>query len=480
VTPQLAGLLLYSAGLVALGLWIGRRVHGTSDFFVAGRQLGPGLLFSTMLAANIGAGSTIGAASLGYRDGLSAWWWVGSAGIGSIVLAFWVGPAIRRIAQAHDLRTVGDFLEWRFGADVRAIVTILLWFGTLAILAGQLIAVAWILNVVVGIPKWSGCLIGAVVMTAYFTAGGLLTSAWVNLVELVVLLAGFAVAFPIALHAAGGWPALTAAATAPPMFWHFTQGGGSGVVYLAMLGPAFIVSPGLLQKIYGARDDRAVRIGVGANAAVLLGFAFVPTLLGMMAQRLHPGLPANDLALPMLLMHDMPAGVGSLALAALFSAEVSTADAILFMLSTSLSQDLYRRFIRPDATDATVLRVARWAAVAGGAGGVLLALAAESVIGALTIFYTLLSVSLFVPILAGLYWRRAARVDALAALGIGVGCLLAVQAATAGQGFGGLWTPALIGLIASCAGFLVAQAARRPGAGEGTGARPLGGSGYHS
>ncbi len=480
MTPQLAGLLLYSAGLVALGLWIGRRVHGTSDFFVAGRQLGPGLLFSTMLAANIGAGSTIGAASLGYRDGLSAWWWVGSAGIGSIVLAFWVGPAIRRIAQAHDLRTVGDFLEWRFGADVRAIVTILLWFGTLAILAGQLIAVAWILNVVVGIPKWSGCLIGAVVMTAYFTAGGLLTSAWVNLVELVVLLAGFAVAFPIALHAAGGWPALTAAATAPPTFWHFTQGGGSGVVYLAMLGPAFIVSPGLLQKIYGARDDRAVRIGVGANAAVLLGFAFVPTLLGMMAQRLHPGLPANDLALPMLLMHDMPAGVGSLALAALFSAEVSTADAILFMLSTSLSQDLYRRFIRPDATDATVLRVARWAAVAGGAGGVLLALAAESVIGALTIFYTLLSVSLFVPILAGLYWRRAARVDALAALGIGVGCLLAVQAATAGQGFGGLWTPALIGLIASCAGFLVAQAARRPGAGEGTGARPLGGSGYHS
>ncbi|HEY7791904.1 MAG TPA: sodium:solute symporter family protein [Vicinamibacterales bacterium] len=480
MTPQLAGLLLYSAGLVALGLWIGRRVHGTSDFFVAGRQLGPGLLFSTMLAANIGAGSTIGAASLGYRDGLSAWWWVGSAGIGSIVLAFWVGPAIRRIAQAHDLRTVGDFLEWRFGADVRAIVTILLWFGTLAILAGQLIAVAWILNVVVGIPKWSGCLIGAVVMTAYFTAGGLLTSAWVNLVELVVLLAGFAVAFPIALHAAGGWPALTAAATAPPMFWHFTQGGGSGVVYLAMLGPAFIVSPGLLQKIYGARDDRAVRIGVGANAAVLLVFAFVPTLLGMMAQRLHPGLPANDLALPMLLMHDMPAGVGSLALAALFSAEVSTADAILFMLSTSLSQDLYRRFIRPDATDATVLRVARWAAVAGGAGGVLLALAAESVIGALTIFYTLLSVSLFVPILAGLYWRRAARVDALAALGIGVGCLLAVQAATAGQGFGGLWTPALIGLIASCAGFLVAQAARRPGAGEGTGARPLGGSGYHS
>src|SRR5205085_2041898 len=57
---------LYALVLMALGLWIGRRLRGASDFFVAGRQLGPGLLFSTMLAANIGAGSTVGATSRGY------------------------------------------------------------------------------------------------------------------------------------------------------------------------------------------------------------------------------------------------------------------------------------------------------------------------------------------------------------------------------------------------------------------------------
>ena len=115
-------LLAYSAGLVALGLWIGRRV-GTSDaFFVAGRSLGPGLLFATLLAANIGAGSTVGAAGLGYRDGISAWWWVGSAGIGTLALALWVGPKIWRIAKERNLLTVGDFLELRYGAPVRAIV----------------------------------------------------------------------------------------------------------------------------------------------------------------------------------------------------------------------------------------------------------------------------------------------------------------------------------------------------------------------
>src|SRR5215208_4372160 len=91
-------LLAYSVLQIALGVWIGRRVTTARDFFVAGRALGPGLLFSTMLAANIGAGSTVGATGLGYRDGLAAVWWVLSAAIGSIILAIWIGPAIRRAA----------------------------------------------------------------------------------------------------------------------------------------------------------------------------------------------------------------------------------------------------------------------------------------------------------------------------------------------------------------------------------------------
>jgi SSS family solute:Na+ symporter len=168
-----------------LGVWIGRRVDTSGAFFVAGRRLGPGLIFATVLAANIGAGSTVGAAGLGYRDGLSAWWWVGSAGIGTLLLALWVGPRIWRIAKQREFLTVGDFLEARYGRSVRAVIAILLWLGTLAILAGQLIAVAWVLDVVAGIPKVAGCLIGGGVMIVYFAAGGLLTSAWVNLVQLV-------------------------------------------------------------------------------------------------------------------------------------------------------------------------------------------------------------------------------------------------------------------------------------------------------
>jgi SSS family solute:Na+ symporter len=456
-------LLAYSVFLILLGAGIGRLVKTTGLFFVAGRRLGPLLLFSTFLAANIGAGSTVGAAGLGYRDGLSAWWWVGSAGIGSLVLAFWIGPRIWKVAARHDLRTVGDFLELRYGRSVRAVVAVLLWLGTLTILAGQLIALSFVLNVVAGVPKTIGCVIGGVVMTTYFAAGGLLTSAWVNLIQLVVLLLGFAVALPVSLSSVGGMDVvLDMGVRAGEGYLDFWQGGRSAWTYLALLVPAFIISPGLLQKVYGARDVRTVKWGVGLNGALLLVFACIPPFLGMIARVNHPNLMNHELALPTVLMHELPLALGALGLAAIFSAEVSSADAILFMLATSLSQDLYHRFVHPDADDALVLKVSRLAAVAGGALGVTLAIVFSTVIEALSIFYSLLSVSLFVPVVAGLLTRRGGVQEALAAIGGGVAVLLVVHLRTGGVGFG-VWTPTVIGIMAAGVGFLFVLLVRMKG-----------------
>jgi SSS family solute:Na+ symporter len=452
VTVQLALLLAYSAGLVGLGLWIGRQVRGAKDFFVAGRAFGPGLIFSTLLAANIGAGSTVGATGLGYRDGLAAWWWVGSAAIGSTALALWIGPAMRRQAAAHDLRTVGDYLEHRYAASVRGVVAILLWLGSLAILAGQLIAISTILNVVAGAPKWVGCVVGGVLITIYSSAGGLKAGAWVNMVQLTVKMVGFAVALPLALAGVGGWAAVRGMPVPTADYWNFWSGGPSGLVYVALLGPAFVVSPGLLQKLYGARDDRAVTLGVGWNAVGLFLYAIVPVLLGMIARVRFPDLATPDLALPTILMHGLPAAIGTLGLAAVFSAELSSADAVLFMLTTSLSQDLYKRFVAPAADEARVLLVARLTTIVAGALGTAIAIVSPTVIGVLSIFYTLLGVSLFVPILGGLFVPRAGTREALGAITAGVAVMLTVHLSTAGRGYGWL-SPALVGLLAASAAF---------------------------
>ncbi len=458
MTLTFALLIAYSVLLVGLGLWIGRRVRSGGDFFVAGRALSPALIFSTILAANIGAGTTVNATKLGYTDGLSAWWWNGSAGLGTLLLAFWIGPRIWREAKAYGDLTVGDFLERHYGRSMRGFVALLIWFGTLHVLAAQFIGIGVVLGVVAGVPLAAGAIAGAVIAAMYFIAGGLLSSAWVNRVQLAVILVGFAVAAPLALSAAGGWTAATADAGA--RMSPLGGGGALGWRYVFMLAPAFIVSPGLLQKAYGARDAGAVRTGIAWAGAIMLLFACAPPVLGIAARALYPHLDIPDAALPTLLTGSLHPAVGGLALAAVFSAEVSSADAVLFMLATSASQDLYKGFIRPDASDHAVLRVARAAAVVGTLAGLVLALAFADILSVLTVFYSLLTVVLFVPIVAALHVRSASRYGGLASVLVGVPTLAFVQLATAGAGY---WivTPTLAGVLAGAAAFAAVRLLRR-------------------
>ncbi len=459
----LAILLAYSALLVGIGVWIGRRVKDTGDFFVAARNLSPALLFSTVLAANIGAGTTVNAAKIGYTDGLSAWWWDGSAGIGTLLLAFWIGPRIWRQAKQHGDLTLGDFLERHYGRALRGMVGALIWVGTLNVLAAQFIGIAVVFTVVANVPFAAGAAAGAAVAGGYFIAGGLLSSAWVNRVQLAVMLAGFAVATPMALAAAGGWEAISAGGghRLDPF------GGGSSIPgwrYFFMLAPAFIVSPGLVQKTFGARDERAVRGGLAWAGVIMLVFACAPPLLGMAARVLYPDLAEAgfaDAALPTILIRELHPVVGGLALAALLSAEISTADAVLFMLATSASRDLYRGFINPAAPDARVLRVARMAAAAGCAGGLILALVFAEILPALTIFYSLLTVVLFVPVVGALYAARVRPIEGMASLIAGVPVLVTTHVATDAAGYG-IMTPTLAGMLASAAAFAFLHFLNRP------------------
>jgi len=462
VNPYFIILVGYSGALIGLGLWLSKRVHHADDFFVAGRRLGPVLLFATVLAANIGAGTTVGAAGIGFHVGLSAWWWVGSAAIGTLALAFWVGPTMRDLAAARGYLTVGDFLEDKYGAAARGTIAALLWVGTLAILAAQLLAGAEVLQQVIGLPKAASCILGGVVMTVYFTAGGLAGAAWINLLQLVVLLGGFAIAVPLVVGQLGGTAALlrqSAEVTGDYVtFWH--GGGANWVYYVALLAPNFVISPGLLQKVYGARDARSVRVGLACAAVVLMIFAFGPALLGMAARLFHPELVGNQqAALPTLLRENVPVIVGAIGLGALFMAEVSSADAILFMLATSLSKDLYKRFVAPTASDERVLLVARVAAVAGGAGGVIFALVAESIVDSLRIFYSLVGVTLFVPVVAGLYRDTVVGSQAFGSFLAGIGTTVIATIWHPTPVFGFL-TPNLLGLTAAAIAFLFVWFAR--------------------
>jgi len=462
VNLHLLLLIVYSVGVVGLGLYASRLVRGSSEFFVGGRSLGPMLLMSSMLAANIGAASTVGVAGKAYQEGISAWWWVGSAGIGSLLFAFTVAPALWRLANTHQFYTTGDYLEFRYGVGIRTFLSIVICLAALVLLAGQLLAGATILKLIVGIPLWGGALVGAAIMTIYFAAGGLLGSAWVNGLQLVVMLGGFLLALPVALEHAGGMTGIAHPPGAPPTFDTFfhSSGPGSGWMFLVLTAPSFLISPGLIQKAYSARSEPALKLGIGLNALVLMAFALVPVTFGMAARAAVPGIANPNDVLPTFLLTALPVWLGALALSAVFSTEVDTCDTILFMLSTSISKDVYKRHIHPAASDAQLLRVARTAAAAGGAVGVVLSLLVGTVLGAVMIFYQVMVVTFFVPIVGGLYVRtmtaRAAGVSIVAGL---IGLLAAWLVITPAF----RWAdPVLVGLFAACAGAAAASFRLKP------------------
>jgi SSS family solute:Na+ symporter len=191
-------------------------------------------------------------------------------------------------------------------------------------------------------------------------------------------------------------------------------------MFVVLTAPSFLISPGLIQKAYAARSEPALKIGIGLNALVLMAFAFVPVIFGMAARSAVPGIVNPNDVLPAFLMTALPPWLGALALSAVFSTEVDTCDTILFMLSTAISKDVYKRHINPAASDAQLLRVARLSAAAGGVAGVVLSLVVGTVLGAVQAFYQVMVVTFFVPIVGGLYVRgmdtRAAAASIVAGL----------------------------------------------------------------
>ncbi|SDF58765.1 sodium:solute symporter family protein [Sporolituus thermophilus] len=439
----LMAIVFYAVLLILTGFIVTRYVKGAADFFVAGRQLGPGLLFTTLIAANIGAGSTVGVTGIAYQHGLSAWWWIGTSAVGSLVLAYFVGPQIWQVAQKYNLYTLGDYLDMRYSRYFRGLIALMMAVGTLALFAGQLIGIAWILGVVAGVGKTMGIIIGAMVTTLYFAAGGLLSAVIVNILEVAVIFAGFVIAAPYAMNFVGGFSGLekliaqNAGSAEAARYFRWDGIGLTTIIgYFLMLTPSFFISPGLIGKVYGAKDIEAVKSGTAWNAIVQFGFAFLPALLGMCAYAVFPNLSQRELALPVAMKELMPFWVSALALAAIFAAEVSTADAVLYMLATSFTKDLYKTFINPNIPDASLLKAGRIVSLVSGLLGVGMALLLPNIITALSIFYSLMAASLTAPLLFGLFSARPTTTAAFVSAIVGVATTVVLHFGNHGKG---LW-----------------------------------------
>ncbi|MFI7098566.1 sodium:solute symporter [Streptomyces sp. NPDC050161] len=428
-----AVIVLYLAGMLAMGWWGMRRAKSKSDFLVAGRRLGPAMYSGTMAAIVLGGASTIGGVGLGYQHGLSGAWMVFTIGLGLLALSLFFSARIARLK----VYTVSEMLDLRYGGVAGVISGVVMWAYTLMLAVTSTIAYATIFDVLFGLDRTVSIVLGGVIVVGYSTLGGMWSITLTDMVQFVVKTIGvLLILLPVAVVKAGGFAAMKAQLPGD-YFAPLGIGGGTVFTYVLIYSFGMLIGQDIWQRVFTARGDRVARLGGTAAGTYCLLYALAGAVIGTAAKVLHPHLGSPDDAFATIVRDALPVGVRGLVLAAALSAVMSTSSGALIACATVANNDIWARLRRGvgrgrapgDGTGSGDGRSAEGAhdEVRGnrvfillmGVAVIGLACALNDVVEALTLAYNVLVGGLLVPILGGLLWKRGTAAGALAAVAAG-------------------------------------------------------------
>ncbi len=429
MTPDsliLLGVGGYLLANLAVGLAASRRIHDHADYIVAGRRLPLGLCTATLFATWFGGGTALGASGAAYQEGLLG---VIADPFGAALCLLLFGTFYVSLLRRLGVLTVVDFFRDRFGATAELAAAACLLPAYVGWVGSQFVAFGLILNAIAGVDTTLGIVIGAALVIAYTVAGGLWAVTRTDAIQALVLIVGLAVLAGAVLAGDDGAALL---ARVPREQWRFAPEADlrSWLFYLQawlVIGLGAIPSQDLVQRGLAARDEPTARRSAWLAGLLYLGVGFVPVLLGILGRVLLPELENPELVLPQLcLAHLPPLGV-ALVLGALLSAIMSSADSALLAPASVLSQNVARH-LRPGLSDVQLLRVARASVPLFGVLSLGIGLWFENVYDLMVSSWSVLLVSLVVPLTAGLYSRRVDGPAALASMGAGLGAWLVLAA----------------------------------------------------
>lgn len=403
--------------VVLLGVSVGRvsKVKTKADYLVAGRSLPAFVLIFTLLSSWIGSGSLLAGAENAYKHGFPALW-QSAGGWAGLLLIYFIAPRARKFAQF----TIPDLLEARYNQTARVLGVIAVLFAYTAITSYQFIGGGDILHLVFPtVSAQHGQEIIAAFVILFTAIAGMSSVAYMDVA--IGLLATFAliVALPILAHAAGGWTAIQASLPAS----HFQiLGDFTPVRALELFLPTCLLMLGnqsMYQKFFSAKTEKdATRavvgwfIGILILETVIVALAVVGSSLFATGE-VHEN-PREILAYSAL--HGLPRLIGAIMVGAIFAKVISTANNYLFSPATNLINDVFVRYIRPEASNKSILLVSRLLVVLLGVWSLLQSLGTRSVLERALYAYTIYSAALTPVILAAFFWKRATAAGAVSSI----------------------------------------------------------------
>lgn len=357
---------LYIVSVLFVGFVSGRKGKETaSDFFLAGRGLPWYVIGFSLIAASISSEQFIGEVGWGYKFGLAVanWEWLVWPAQ-ALLLVFFLPVFLR-----NRIYTVPEYLTKRFGPAVGTAFSVVCMVQYVIInLPLVLYSGGFLLNRIFGIDLRVAVWMLVIVAGSYTIFGGLRSAAWVDLLNGALLIGGGLLVFFLGLAAVpGGLKAvigtgerahLILPASHPDLPWT-----GILAVALVMSGYYYSTNQYITQRCLAAKSQWHGKMGIVLAAALALPLGLGVTWPGMIARALEPGLPHPDGAYPFLIGRVVPVGLRGVIFAVLFGAIISTVDSLINATSSLLTMDIYKGLINKKASDARMVRFARWTGV---------------------------------------------------------------------------------------------------------------------
>jgi SSS family transporter len=457
--------ILYLVLSIGVGIIAALRVHNTRDFVLAGRTLPLYVVTAMVCATWFGSETVLGISSTFLKEGLRG---VVADPFGSSLCLVLVGLFFAAKLYRMNLLTIGDYYRTRYDATAELLTSLAIVVSYLGWLSAQIVVIGLVFNVVTGgaVSVGAGIVIGAAVVLVYTLWGGMYSVAWTNFVQMVIIVVGLLYIFVLIADKAGGVGTVVAHAHAAGKLEFWPKPDARDI--LAFIGAGVTLMFGsipqqdVFQRVTSARSERVAVAGSVLGGVFYFALAFVPMFLAYSAGLIDPNMVASLIEkehqqiLPALIIGHTPLAAQILFFGALLAAVMSTASATLLAPSVTFTENVLKRFLRRELDDREFLLAMRIVVAAFAAGVTVFALNTDSTIYEMVVgAYKATLVAAFVPLAAGLYWRRATAQGALAAIVGGLATWIALEIAAPE----GLFPPQLAGLLVSIAGMLLGSLA---------------------
>ncbi|MBI2706929.1 MAG: sodium:solute symporter family protein [Proteobacteria bacterium] len=388
--------------ILAVGIRASRSVKNLQDYSVGGRSYSAFFIFTTLSAAFLGGGFTMGLAEKVFTLGLAYVIALWGFSCKEMLTAWLIVPRMEPFKKAM---SVGDIMGQLYGQNAKIFTGIAGALVCAGIAGAQFSAFGHVTHVLLGIPATTGILFGSVIVIFYSTLGGMRSVVINDTVHFCVLIVALPLVAIFGLYYVGGFDAVWS--KIPPTHGNIL----TSLPPLALLG-LFLsfffgetLVPPYVQRLLIGKSLKETARGTFLSGFLSIPFFLIVGFIGVLALAIDPHINPN-LALPFVIQMAMPIGLKGLAIVGIMAVLMSSADSFLNAAAVCATHDVLKP-LRRSSSETVELRLTRWATFIMGAMAVIFSLRSESAIDALLYAYNFWTPFILVPLVAGILGYNA-------------------------------------------------------------------------